>query len=396
MDNSFDHPINRYHTASIKWDGVEAFFGEKDVLPMWVADMDFMSPKPVLDAIRQRADHGILGYTKQPDSYFDAVIRWMESRHGWRIRKEWIYFSPGVVPSLNFIVQAFTNPEDKVMIQPPVYYPFKDAIINNGRTVIHNPLCFENDRYGMDFDDLRRKLDNEAVKLLILCNPHNPVGRVWTREELAELGNICADHKVIVVSDDIHADIVFEGHSYTPLAAISENLAANTIVCTAASKTFNIAGLQTSNLIIPNPALGDIYGAYMNKLHLLRPNLFGMLATESAYMHGDEWLAQVLDYLQKNLDFMTDYIGANIKGIKVLRPEGTYLVWLDCRALGLNPPQLDELMLKKAKVALDGGTMFAPGGEGFTRMNIACPRSTLEEGLRRIRDAVNTMAAGRR
>lgn len=389
MNYLFDWHIDRYNTASLKWDDAEALFGARDILPMWVADMDFMSPAPVLEAIRQRADHGILGYTSRPDSYFDAVIHWMDNRYGWPVRKEWIYYSPGVVPALNFIVQAFTEPNDKVVIQPPVYYPFTNAVINNGRKLLHNQLRDNNGHYEMDFDDLRRLLAPGDVKLLILCNPHNPVGRVWTRAELTELGDICLEHNVMVVSDEIHADIMFKGYAHTPFAAISEKFAMNSIVCTAPSKTFNLAGLQTSNIIIPNPALGEIFAAHLKKMHLLRPNVFGILATESAYNKGTEWLEQLLDYLQQNLDFLTEYFAKNIKKIKVIKPQGTYLIWLDCREMGLDAKGLEQFMLKQARVAMDDGYIFGPGGEGFTRINIACPRSILEEGIKRIHEAVH-------
>jgi len=390
MKSQFDQKINRYNTSSMKWDEVDKMFGVKDVLPMWVADMDFMAPPPVLEAIKQRIDHGILGYSTRSESYFEAVCGWMLQRFNWSIRKEWIHFAPGVVPAIDFIIQAFSAPGDKVVIQPPVYYPFKNAIINNDRQVVYNPLKFENDKYTMDFDDLRSKLDS-GVKLLILCHPHNPVGRVWTQEELTELGKICIEHNVLIISDEIHADLMFKGHIHIPFASISEEFAQNTIVCTAPSKTFNLAGLQTANIIIPNPKIGEIYLAHMKKNHLMRPNVFGALATESAYRYGSNWLEELLDYLQDNLDFLMDYFATRIKRIKVIKPEGTYLIWLDCRDLGMNPEELNQFLLTQAKVALDGGVWFGPGGEGFARINIACPRAVLENGLRRIEKAVSLL-----
>lgn len=350
--------------------------------------MDFMAPVPVLEAIKQRIDHGILGYTERPDSYFAAVCEWMLKRFNWSVRKEWIHFAPGVVPAISFIILAFSSPGAKVVVQPPVYYPFMQTIKNNGRQVVYNPLKLENGRYTMDFADLERKLDSD-VKLLLLCHPHNPGGAVWTREELTKLGQICLEHKVLVVSDEIHADLIFRGHTHIPFASISENFARNTLVCTAPSKTFNLAGLQTANIIIPNQKLGEIFAAQMKKVHLIRPNVFGTLATESAYKHGSAWLEELLDYLQGNMEFLVDYCETRINQIKVMKPEGTYLVWLNCRSLGMNDGELNQFLLTQAKVALDGGNWFGPGGEGFVRINIACPKATLKAGLKRIEKAVN-------
>jgi cystathionine beta-lyase len=392
MKYNFDKPIDRHNTASYKWDGAHLFFGEsaKDALPMWVADMDFGVPQEVIDALKKTAEHGILGYSIIPDSYYDAVIRWMNRRYAWRIKREWIYHSPGIVPGLNCIVQAFTDKGDSVAIQSPVYYPFTNCIVNNDRQVVRNCLKLRGGRYTMDYDDLEEKLATNNIKILILCNPHNPVGRVWTKEELIKLGQICFKHNVVVISDEVHADLTFNGFVTTAFAGISDDFAQNTIVCTAASKTFNLAGLQTSNIIIPNERLGRIFSDYMKNLHLLRPNIFGQVATEVAYNCGEEWLQQVKDYLQNNLDIMISFITNNIEEIKVIKPEGTYLVWLDCRGLGMGEKELQMFMLDKAKVALDDGYLFGPGGEKFTRMNIACTRATLEEALRRISQAVNS------
>ncbi|EKN70638.1 cystathionine beta-lyase [Neobacillus bataviensis LMG 21833] len=390
MPYDFDKVTNRFSTASAKWDEVGNLFGEDDLLPMWVADMDFVSPDPVIAAIKQRAGHGIFGYTTIPGSYYEAVIEWMKIRHNWCIKKEWICYSPGIVPALSYIVQSFTHPGDKVVIQSPVYYPFSNVVTDNGREVVHNPLTFEDGRYSMDFDDLRRKLEPD-VKLLILCSPHNPSGRIWTKEELTELGNICIEHNIIVVSDEIHCDLILNGKTHTPFAAISDQFAQNTIVCTAPSKTFNLAGLQTSNVIIPNTKLRETFQMTMNKLALRRPNTFGIVATESAYRYGQDWLDQLLDYLQRNLEFLTEYIEENIKGIKVIKPEASYLVWLDCRELGLSNEELQQFMLKQAKVAFNQGFTYGPGGEGFIRMNIGCPRSLVEKGLRRMNNALQKL-----
>lgn len=389
MRYDFDKVINRLNTASVKWDEVDRIFGDKDLLPLWVADMDFQVPAPVTDALRERVEHGIFGYTERPESYYEAVIGWMERRHEWSVQKEWICHCPGVVPALSYLVQVFTEPGDKVIIQPPVYHPFTSVVTDNGREVVHNPLKYEQGRYFMDFEDLRQKMD-PSVKLLILCNPHNPGGRVWTKEELTELGNICLENNVMVISDEIHGDLILKGHKHIPFAAISEEFAQNSIICTAPSKTFNMAGMQTSNIIIPNKEYREAFQKMMSKLVLRMTNTFGVVATEAAYRHGDEWLDQLLAYLQGNLDFLTEYIETHIKGIKVIQPESTYLVWLDCRELGMDTKGLQEFMGKQAKVAVNQGHVFGPGGEQFIRLNMACPRSLIEEGLERIAKAVSS------
>ena len=393
MKYKFDQSINRFNTAALKWDGAHTFLGEsaKGAIPMWVADMDFGTPQAVIDALKARAEHGIFGYPMLTASYYEAVIGWMKRRYNWAVEREWIYHSPGTVGALNYIVQAFTEEGDSVAIQSPVYYPFTNCIVNNDRKVVLNCLNFENGRYTMDYEDLDKKIVNNNVKMLILCNPHNPVGRVWTKEELIKLGEICLKHKVLVVSDEIHADLTFKGFETTAFASISEELAQNTIVCTAASKTFNLAGLQTSNIIIPNKEIGQIFSNHMKKLHLVRPNIFGQVATEVAYNHGEEWLEQVKDYLQQNLDYLTQFIDSNIDKIKVIKPEGTYLIWLDCSGLGMEVEELKSFMLEQARVALDDGYLFGPGGEKFTRMNIACCRDTLKDALTRIEQAVKQL-----
>ncbi len=388
---NFDKVIDRTDYHSVKWDELENTFGAKDVLPMWVADMEFRSSEPVIDAIENAVQHGIYGYTSRPSSYYQAIIDWMEKRHNWKVKKDWLAYSPGVVPALSFIIRAFTQPGDKVIIQPPVYYPFFKVIENNGCHIINNPLKLENERYVMDFEDLERKIDDSRVKILILCSPHNPVGRVWQKEELIRIGEICLKNGVIVISDEIHADILFEGYKHTPFASISQEFTQNSITCTAPSKTFNLAGLQTSTIIIPNKKYYKIYDNILNSLALNENNVFGLVALEAAYRYGEEWLAQLLSYLNENLRFLMKYFEERIPKIKVIKPEGTYLVWLDCRQLGFNTKDLNDFMIKKARVALDDGYWFGVEGEGFMRINIACPRSFLEEGLKRIERAVNSL-----
>ena len=391
MKYDFDEVIDRTNYHSVKWDELETTFGAKDALPMWVADMEFRSPRPVIEAIKKAAEHGIYGYTSRPDSYYKAIIDWMERRHNWKVKKDWLAFSPGAVPALSFIIRAFTQAGDKVVVQPPVYYPFFRVIENNGCHVVNNPLKLSNKKYFIDWEDLERKVDDPRVKLLILCSPHNPVGRVWQKEELIILGETCLKHNIIVVSDEIHADILFEGYKHTPFASISPAFAHHSITCTAPSKTFNLAGLQTSTIIIPNKKYYKIYNNILDGLALDENNVFGLVALEAAYRDGEEWLEQLLSYLNENLKFLMKYFKERIPKIKVIKPEGTYLVWLDCRQLGLNTKDLNNFMIKKARVAIDDGYWFGADGKGFMRINIACPRSFLEECLKRLVRAVICM-----
>ncbi|MDR4889503.1 MalY/PatB family protein [Fredinandcohnia sp. QZ13] len=387
MKYNFNESINRLQTNSVKWDEVENLFGDKEILPMWVADMDFKSPQPVIEALKKRADHGIYGYTTRPDSYYEATVGWMKRRHNWTIEKDWITFTPGVVPALGIIVQSFTNPGDKIIIQQPVYYPFMSVIEKNGREIVNNPLRLENGRYYMDFEDLEKKID-PSVKMIIISNPHNPVGRVWEQDELTKLGEICLKHNILVVSDEIHSDLVYEGNIHTPFASISDNFAGRSITCTAPSKTFNLAGLQTSNMIIPNQELRERFNKALEDRFIGMTNTFGVTALIAAYEEGEEWLDQLLVYLKGNLDFLNEYIKSNIPEVKVIKPDATYLVWLDCRELGLDAKKLEEVIQKQGKVAFDEGYIFGKEGEGFTRINIACPRALLEEGLKRFSEAL--------
>lgn len=391
MRYNFDRLVDRNKTSSLKWDDTERLFGAKGLLPMWVADMDFLSPAPVIEALCQRAEHGIYGYTIRSDSYHESIINWIGKRHGWQIEKEWLTHSPGIVSALSFIVQTYTKPGDKVVIQPPIYYPFLNVVKNNGRELVFNPLILNNGRYEMDFDDLRGKLAGGDVKIMLLCSPHNPVGRVWSREELTELGQICLEHNVLVISDEIHFDIVMPNQSHTNFAEISKAFADNSITCTAPSKTFNLAGLQASTVIIPNPLLREQYMETINRHSLKSTNTFGVTALESAYRNGEEWLDQLLVYLSGNLDYLLESFADSIPLIKPIKPEGTYMVWLDCRELGMDDQQLEHFFVHDANVALRQGYMFGPGGTGFMRINIACPRDVLHEGIKRIEQAVNRL-----
>jgi cystathionine beta-lyase len=355
---------------------------------MWVADMDIACPDPVVEALVNRAKHGIYGYTAPTDSYFKSVVNWMKKRHAWEISPDWICITPGVVPALNMLVQTFISPGEKVLIQPPVYYPFFGAIENNGGVLVTNPLLYEERRYRMDFNDLERAAQDPQLKLAILCSPHNPVGRVWTKEELERFGEICLHNNVLVVSDEIHSDLIYPGQVFTPFSTINDDFAQNSITCTAASKTFNLAGLHTSNIIIPNEELRLRFMKTIQRNGLFGIGTFGVVALQAAYDHGESWLEQVLEYVVGNYQYLDEFIRRHIPQITVIPPEGTYLVWLDCRSLGLDKWELKKLMLEEARVYLDEGYIFGPEGEGFERINIACPRPLLVEALERIKTVV--------
>lgn len=387
MPFDFDAVIPRAGTDCVKYDLRKTLFGREDVIPMWVADMDFAVPPFVAEAVRKRAGHPVYGYSVIPESYYDAVISWEKRRHGWELRKEWILFSPGVVTGLNMIVQAFTEPGDKIIIQPPVYHPFFFCVENNGRQLVLNRLKEENGHYSMDFDDLERKM-KEGARMMILCSPHNPVSRCWRREELEWLGAKCKENRVLLVSDEIHGDLVYSPNKHVPLASISDDFAANTITCIAPSKTFNLAGLFTSSVIIPNENLRKQFIRTQEKLHI-SPNLFGITAAEAAYREGAEWLDQLLGYLKSNADQVKDFLAGQIPVISLSPVEATYLLWLDFRKLGLPDAELKKLLVEKAGLGFFEGITFGPGGEGFQRMNIGCPSKILKEALQRLASAIN-------
>ncbi|MDX1417178.1 MAG: MalY/PatB family protein [Candidatus Promineifilaceae bacterium] len=367
-------------------------YGENRVLPMWVADMDFACPPPVIAALVTRAQHGIFGYTYRDDSYDRAVAGWMSRRHGWAIDTDWITITPGVVPAIKNLIQAFSQAGDKILLQPPVYYPFYSAIEENGRQVARNPLLYENGRYYMDFVELERTVADPQVTMAILCSPHNPVSRVWTEAELQTFGDICLDHHVLVIADEIHADLTFFGTQFIPFAKISERFLMNSVTCTAASKTFNLAGLHTSNIIIADEDKREQFIGVLEKNGLGGMNPFGLEAIKAAYNGGEPWLTQVLDYIEENYLFLKEYLAGNIPELSVLPLEGTYLVWLDCRRLGLSVKELRKLFLDEARVCLDDGYIFGSEGDGFQRVNIACPRSILEEALIRIEHSVKALS----
>ncbi|WP_202407225.1 MalY/PatB family protein [Pseudalkalibacillus hwajinpoensis] len=388
MMNVFDEQINRFDTHSVKWDHTEAIFEKEDLLPMWVADMDFRAPQPVIDALTTRIQHGIFGYSMPTENTKSAIQGWLNRRHNWTIQQDWIVFTPGVVPALSAAVNTYTEKGEKVVIQSPVYYPFRDMVEKSEREVVDNPLVRRNGKYEMDFHDLELKLADPEVKMLLLCNPHNPVGRVWRKEELMKLAELCFAHNVLIVSDDIHFDLIFKGYQHTLISSLSNEIAANTITCIAPSKTFNLAGMQLSTIIIPDEEKREKFNAYMGKLGLFAPSPFGITAVEAAYNHGEEWLDELMDYLQGNLSYLTKFIDERLPQIDVIEPEGTYLVWLDFNKLDMSHEELEQFVQDEARLALDEGYIFGESGKGFERINIACPRSVLQEGLERLEKAI--------
>lgn len=382
MHYDFDVVLPRENTNSVKFDLRKEIFGREDVIPMWVADMDFPIPPFVQEAVMKRASHPIYGYSIIPDSYIEAVMDWLKKRSSWEIRKEWLQFSPGVVTGLNVLVQALTDPGDKIIIQPPVYFPFFSCVENNGRKLLYNQLVEKDGVYSIDFDDLENKM-KDGARMLILCNPHNPVSRCWTREELLWIGAKSLEHKVLVISDEIHCDLVFEPHHHIPLASLSAEIAGNTITCIAPSKTFNLAGLFTSSIIIPNDSLRRKFKVAEEKIHL-SANIFGIVAAEAAYRQGEEWRGELLKYLKANIKMVKDFLTDKMPQISASPAEATYMLWLDFRKLGIEAPELKKRLIEKAGLGFVEGPVFGPGGEGFQRMNIACPRATLESALARI------------
>jgi len=388
MKNNFDKIIERENTNCVKYDLRKQIFGTTDLTPMWVADMDFETPDVIIEAIKKRLEHPVLGYSFRPQSFYKSIIDWLNIRHQWNVKKEWISFSPGVVPALNMIVLGLTEADDKIIVQPPVYFPFFTAIENHGRRLINNPLIIKNSRLCIDFNDLETKI-SAGTKMLFLCNPHNPGGSVWKRDELLKIADLCLKNNVIVVSDEIHSDLIFSPNKHIPFASLSKEISDITITCMAPSKTFNIAGLSTSFLVISNQELMKKYNKTLDNVHVGQGNIFGTIALEAAYNHGSQWLEELLSYLRINIDFVENFLKNNIPEIKMLKPEATYMIWLDCRNLNMNDKPLRNFLIKEAKIGLNDGPVFGIGGEGFQRMNIACPLSVIEKALIRLKKAVD-------
>lgn len=376
---NFDEIINRRHTNSYKWDSAEG----DDVLPMWVADMDFRTAPVVAEALRKRVDHGVFGYTKVPEAYYDSIIGWFRSRHGWTIKREQLIYTSGVVPAISAIIKALTTPGDKVIVQTPVYNCFFSSIRNNGCEISRNPLLREGLSYRMDFEDLEEKASDPTAKLLLLCNPHNPAGRVWTREELLRLNDICRRNGVMVISDEIHGELVFPPYRYIPFASISRECQENSIVCSSPSKAFNIAGLQIANIISDNEEIRRRIDRAININEVCDVNPFGVEALMAAYTpEGEEWLEALLEYLHGNYKTLREYFRTYMPQLPVIEMEGTYLVWVDCRSLHLSSEEIETRLLATERLWLNAGAMY--GDDGYMRINIACPRSVMLEGLNRL------------
>lgn len=379
MKYDFDSVTPRRGTLSYKWDSAP-----EGVLPMWVADMDFKTAPAIIDALRKRIDNGIFGYTLVPDEYYNAVISWFSRRHGWTIERDMMIYTSGVVPAISAIIKALANPDENVIVQTPVYNCFFSSIRNNGCVILECPLIRKDDAYDIDFSRLEKDASNPDTTLMLLCNPHNPAGRVWSRDELKRIAEICARNGVTVISDEIHCEFVFDGYRYTPFATVAEETGCKTVVCVSPSKAFNIAGLQIANIVAPDEDTRARIDKAININEVCDVNPFGVIATIAAYNEGEEWLSQLLDYIRGNYEFMKDFCRKNLPDFPIARLEGTYLVWMDCTRLGLKSEALEEKLIEDVSLWLNAGTMYGTiDGEGFIRWNIACPRSVLADGLNR-------------
>lgn len=391
MKYDFSTEISREGTSTIKYDKREMIFGNPNVLPMWVADMDIATPPFIIERLQKRLQHPILGYTLQDNEYNHAIAWWLQKRFGWKIETEWLSYCPGIVAGLNHAVQAYTNTGDKILIQTPVYHPFAHAVKQNGRELVTNPLVLENGKYHIDFEDFEAKL-SQGVKLFILCSPHNPVGRVWTKEELLKMANLCLKHNALIVADEIHADLVFHPNVHTPLATLSTEIADKTITFGSASKTFNIAGLATAWIAISNSQLLKRYNLQAQRNGTWHGNIFGFEATKAAYSpQGEEWLNELLNYFTHNTQVVKDFIKSELPKVKLIEPEGTYLLWLDFRAYNLSNDELKDILVSKAGIGFNAGEMFGDNGSGFQRMNIACPSQTVELALAKLKEAFKNL-----
>jgi cystathionine beta-lyase len=390
MKYNFDEIIDRKDTFSEKYSELERLYGTSEVIPLWVADMDFKVAQPIIDAIKERTQKGIFGYTVRPDYYYDEVCKFQKKRKNWDIDKTLMSFSLGVVPSISMIIKELTDPGDKVIIQSPVYRPFFNAVKEAPRELLESPLKEADGSFYMDYEDIEKKAI-QGAKYIILCSPHNPIGRVWSFDELKRLGDICLKYGMKVISDEIHSDIILWGNKHIPFASISEELRKITITCIAASKTFNLAGLQSSVVVFPDKSTKEEFDRAWAKLHIECNNCLSMEGTQAAFQYGEEWLEQLLRYVEGNVTLVMDYFKQFIPAIRPICPEGTYLVWLDCRQLGMKDADLNKFMVFKAGLAMSAGTYFGTKGEGFMRMNVACPRAVLEKGLKQLKAAVDSL-----
>ena len=380
MKYNFDEIIPRRGTNSYKWDTPE----EENVLPMWVADMDFRTAPAIIETLRRRVEHGIFGYTKVPQNYYDTIVKWFINRHQWEIDSQWIIYTSGVVPAISAIIKAMTIPGDKIIVQTPVYNCFYSSIRNNGCKMIANNLIYQEGRYTIDFDDLEHKAADPETKLLLLCNPHNPVGRVWTSEELQRIGDICLQNGVFIIADEIHCELTYEGHNYTPFASLSEEFRLRSATCISPSKAFNLAGLQIANIVAADSNIRSRIDRAINDNEVCDVNPFGVIVTIAAYEKSEEWLNALRKYLWENYTYVRYFFKRHLPQYSVLPLEGTYLVWIDCRAAGIGSDNITSCLQNKQKLMVNSGTLYGPGGEGFIRLNIACPRKLLIDGLVRL------------
>lgn len=385
---NFDLPVERHGTDCVKVDGLKEHFGRTDLIPLWVADMDFRTPPFIVEALKKRCEHEVFGYTFASDEYYDSIIRWVNHLHQWTVRREWLSYIPGIVKGIGLAVLCFTEPGDKVIIQPPVYHPFRIVPTLEKRVVVNNPLKLVDGRYTMDLEHLESIMDDDC-KVLILCNPHNPGGVVWDRETLEQLAALCRKHHVLVISDEIHAEMVYPECKHHPFASVSEDAAQNSITFMAPSKTFNIAGIVSSYSIVPNEQVRKKFYDFLEAAELNAAHLFAYVATCAAYREGDEWRRQMINYVKENARFVDEYLRTHIPAIKAYLPQASFLVWLDCTALHLPQPDLVSLFVDKAHLALNDGSIFGPGGEGHMRLNIGCPRSILEKALNNLKSALD-------
>jgi len=387
MKWNFDEAVSREGTNCVKYDLRKETFGSDELIPMWVADMDFRTPDFIISALRKRLEHEILGYSFRPSEYYASISSWLLKRHNWEVPHEWISFCPGIVPALNLCTLAFTRPGESIIVQPPVYFPFFSAVENHGRNLIYNQLKEAGDRWEMDFESLVKSL-TPATKMIIISNPHNPVGRAWSSDELVQLADICLKYNILLLSDEIHSDLILPGYHHTPVAELSDKIAEITVTCIAPSKTFNLAGLSTSSVIISNPVLRKYFNSKTDHLHIGNGNIFGTVASIAAYSEGSEWISELMVYINQNADYVIDYCRKMIPEIRPVRPEATYMIWLDCRKLGMTGKELQEFFVGKARVGLNEGSCFGPGGEGFMRMNIGTTNSNVRKAMEQIEKAV--------
>ncbi len=390
MSENLPLAIDRTGTHSIKWDYNKKLFGRSDIIPLWVADMDFESPPAVKEALQKRVAHGTFGYTGESFNYYKGILDWINTRHGWSLERHHLHYIPGVIPGLNWAVQTFTDPGDGVIIQPPVYKPFFQAVQHNNRELKENPLLLLDNHYQMDLEHLESLID-ERTKMLILCSPHNPVGRVWTSSELKALGDICIQNDILILSDEIHWDIVYSDASHFPAANLSDDLKQQTLTLTSPGKTFNLQGLQSAYAIAENPEIRQAYWRTLEQNGIFLNNALSITAIEAAYNHGAEWLDSTIQYLYENRQYLIEFVEKDLPGIRVTASEGTYLAWLDCRGLNLSHDELNNFFVEKAKLGLNNGAEFGEAGKGFMRLNLASARDTLEQALNQLKEALNRL-----